>query len=112
MSPLPAPRLTRLMVPSAFLCFGQAVFMSHAEAAAAKPKADAKDSKAATAQAKTYTTRGRATGLRGGVLILKDKHGMDWEYALPPGLDAAPLVGKDVKITHTLQAQAIEVDAP
>lgn len=57
---------------------------------------------------RTYSTKGKVTTLQGTKLVIKDKFGVDWEYALPKGLTTA--VGKDVKVVYVMQA--VKIEAP
>lgn len=56
---------------------------------------------------KTYTTRGTLVQASEGKVVLKDKFGQTWEYAMstPP----ASLTGKQVKVLYSMSA--VKVDA-
>lgn len=63
----------------------------------------------AAPQVKTYTSRGVVTVAEPGArVVIKDKLGQEWEYAAPKG--TLPAVGKEVKVTYSMQA--VKVEAP
>ena len=58
---------------------------------------------------KTYSTRGVLVQNTDGKVVLKDKFGATWEYTAPAASSSAA-VGKQVKVTYTMNAQKIEAE--
>lgn len=57
---------------------------------------------------RTYSTKGKVTAVQGSKLVIKDKFGVDWEYALPKGMTST--VGKEVKVVYEMHA--VKIEAP